>query len=125
MTILKFIRLLFTSVPRRRPADCARKIHAGSMLLVDVREPHEWDAGVAEKAVLLPLSDLRRARELWQPFLATTAGRGLVLYCKVGGRANVAARLLAAEGFNAANGGGLHEWAKAGWNIVPPGKPHP
>lgn len=122
MNLFKFIRAMFTSVPRLSPADCADRIRSGQALLIDVREPREWDRGVAKDAALLPLSDLNGPRRHWKPVLERAADRELVLYCAVGGRASIAAKLLAMEGFHAANGGGLADWAASGWPTEYPPK---
>lgn len=53
----------------------------GSMLLIDVREPHEYAAGHIPGAVLFPLSTFDPA-ELPQP----NAGQQLVFACRTGGR---------------------------------------
>lgn len=118
MKLWRLFRSLFTRVPRARPAECAARVRSGEALLVDVREPGEWKGGVADQAVLLSLSDLYGARTHWQSFLARSRGRELILYCKAGGRSALAAKLLAAEGFNAADGGSLAAWKRSGWPIV-------
>lgn len=120
MPFLKTIKSLFNPVPRILPADAAEAVRSGHALLVDVREPGEWRSGVAERAVLLPLSDLTRGRKLWKAFLDTARDRDVLLYCASGGRSAIAARLLAGEGFRTANAGGLGEWAAAGWPVVTP-----
>ena len=119
MNILKLLKSLFVSAPRLAPTDCADRVRAGDALLVDVREPGEWRGGVAERAVLLPLSNLTGGRALWKAFLAANADRELLFYCAAGGRSAIAARILAAEGFRTANVGRLSDWAAAGWPIVP------
>lgn len=111
------LKALFQSAPRHAPADCAARVRAGHALLVDVREPKEWAGGVAETAVLLPLSDLTGSRALWTEFLATAKGREVLLYCVSGGRSGIAARILVAEGVSAANTGGLVDWVDAGWPL--------
>jgi rhodanese-related sulfurtransferase len=121
VTLRKYFKVLFTTVPRVAPNECADRIRAGATLLVDVREADEWPAGVADNAALLPLSDLYRSRQYWNTFLETVGDRELVLYCGAGVRSNFAARLLKAEGFRVANGGGFSDWAAAGWPIVRPG----
>lgn len=120
MNFLRLITSAFQSVPRVRPAEAAPRIRAAEAILIDVREPGEWEAGVAEGAELLPLSDLGGRRERWRPFLEKHAGRELLCYCAAGGRSGIAARTLAAEGFRAANAGSLGEWSGAGWPVVPP-----
>ncbi len=102
-------------VPSRTPADAAARVAAGTAVLVDVREPAEWDStGVVASAHLLPLSDLRGARTQWKAFLDGNRDKELILYCRSGNRSGQAATILAAEGFRVANAGGLREWIAAG-----------
>lgn len=121
MNPIKLIKALFTFAPRFAPAECHERVRAGEALLIDVREPNEWNDGVAEKAVLLPLSDLTGRRAQWRKFLAESGGRELLFYCAAGGRSGIAARMLTNEGFRTANTGSLRDWATSGWPIV---KPH-
>lgn len=120
MNVLSLMKSLFTSASSQTPASCAARVRTGDALLVDVRESDEWARGVAHTAVLLPLSDLTGARLQWGPFLAAARGREILLYCASGGRSGLAARLLAQEGFQAHNTGGLTSWAAADWPVVPP-----
>jgi rhodanese-related sulfurtransferase len=120
MNLLHLFKVMFTSIPRLHPADCAERIRSGTIILIDVREPDEWAEGVAERAALLPLSDLNGPRTHWKPFLETAANRELVLYCRAGGRSMIAAKVLATEGFRTANGGAFSDWADAGWPTVTP-----
>jgi rhodanese-related sulfurtransferase len=113
---------MFTSAPRLSPQDCAARIRAGEAHLIDVREPGEWAEGVAQHAKLLSLTDLTGARAQWKAFLAEAGDREVFLYCASGGRSGMAARILAAEGFRAANTGGLGDWAGTGWPVVKPAK---
>lgn len=117
MSFLKMLTTMFTPAPRATPADSMARLRSGKALLVDVREPGEWRSGVAHSAALLPLSDLTGERVKWKPFLAGVADRELLLYCASGARSRMAANVLAAEGFRAANAGGLVDWAQAGWTI--------
>lgn len=121
MKLRQLFKAMFTSVPTLKPADGGERVRSGAALLIDVREPHEWADGVAAQAVLLPLSDLNGSRQQWRPLLEQVGNRDLILYCKVGGRATLAAKVLAAEGFRAANGGGFSDWTAAGWPTVKPG----
>jgi rhodanese-related sulfurtransferase len=122
MNPFKMIKALFTSAPRLTPAECADRVRAGDALIVDVREPAEWNQGVAQKAVLLSFSDLTNTRSQWTRFLAENAGKELLLYCASGGRSGMAARILGKEGFRTVNTGGLSDWAASGWPIVKPVK---
>jgi rhodanese-related sulfurtransferase len=114
------LRALWVRVPRRRPADAAEALRSGRAVLVDVRERGEWASGVAEGAVLLPLTDLVGRRADWDAFLRTVGEREVLLYCKAGGRSTVAAKILRQEGFVAADAGSLREWKAAGWRIRMP-----
>jgi len=122
MNLLKFFKAMLVSVPRTTPAECSARVSSGTALLIDVREPKEWPAGVAQNAALLPMSDLSGARSLWKPVLEKAAGRELLVYCAGGGRSAIVAKLLISEGFNVANAGGFHEWAAAGWPVVKPAR---
>jgi rhodanese-related sulfurtransferase len=89
-------------------------VQAGTGVIVDVREPDEWAEGVAQPAELLPLTDLRGARDQWGPFLAHHRDKRLFLYCRSGNRSGMAAALLAAEGFDTANIGAFSGWVASG-----------
>lgn len=66
-------------------------------LIVDVREPDEYERGHIPDAVNVPLSQMRdRYRELPED-------RGLLVYCGVGQRAYFASRFLAQHGYRARN----------------------
>jgi rhodanese-related sulfurtransferase len=123
MNPIKTIKALFTSAPRFAPVECHERVRTGEAVLIDVREPSEWSEGVAEKAVLLPLSDLTGRRAQWEKFLAESGGRELLCYCAAGGRSSIAARMLANEGFRTGNSGSLRDWATSGWAIVKPPLP--
>ena len=120
MSLLNSLKSMFTPAPRAFPAEVAPRVRSGEALLVDVREPAEWEHGVAETAALLPLSDLGGARTYWRDLLAKAGDRQVLVYCASGMRSNQAARVLAAEGIQAFNAGGLGDWAAAGWRIVKP-----
>lgn len=107
-------------IPRVAPEESARRVEAGTALLIDVREPDEWTDGVAAVALLLPLSDLRGERRVWKAVLETSRDKELILYCRSGGRSGQAAALLAAEGFRTANGGAFKHWSAAGQPVRRP-----
>ena len=120
MNPFKLVKAMFASAPHFTATDCLERVRSGAALLIDVRESREWVGGVAERAVLLPLSDLTGGRAQWRSFLAANADRELLLYCGAGVRSAIAARVLASEGFRAANAGSFAEWSAAGWPVAPP-----
>jgi rhodanese-related sulfurtransferase len=125
--IMNFLNAFFSmfspsgsGVRRIEPGAAAQLVRENKALLVDVREPAEWSGGVAENAALLPLSDLTGTRRRWKPFLDRVDDREIILYCRSGARSGAVARILAAEGFQAANAGSLHAWHRAGLPVRPP-----
>ncbi len=89
-------------------AGAATILDAGGMLL-DVREPEEWEAGHAPGARHVPLGQLPDQ-------MGDLAGDApIVVICRSGGRSALATEWLATAGFDAANlVGGMQEWARAG-----------
>lgn len=85
----------------------------GGAILLDVREPREWQAGHAPRARHIPLDEIpRRAGEL-------PRGRPVVTVCRSGARSARAAALLARQGREVSNlAGGMHAWARAGLPVV-------
>ncbi len=83
------------------------------VVLLDVRERNEWDAGHAARAVNLPLSELaERAAEL-------DVNRATICICKSGGRSGRATAYLAQLGVPIVNmTGGMLAWAEMGLPIV-------
>ena len=92
------------------PAEARRRIDAGEALLVDVREPEEWNAGHAPDALHRPLGHLDPAE---------FAGRSVITTCRGGGRGSRAAQALHEAGLDAVSlHGGLRAWAEDGGAIV-------
>jgi DMSO/TMAO reductase YedYZ molybdopterin-dependent catalytic subunit len=93
----------------------AALVDAGALLL-DVREPGEWQAGHVAQAWLLPMGQVARHRgDLPQD-------RQIVVVCRSGGRSAAVAEALRAWGFDAVNlSGGMTAWAVAGLPVVTPG----
>ena len=82
----------------------------GSILLVDVREPNEWDAGHIPGSVLFPLSTFEPG-ELPDP-----GGKRIVFSCRSGNRSVTAIRRAQAAGlhYNEHYKGGFNDWAASG-----------
>jgi rhodanese-related sulfurtransferase len=99
-------------LPAVTAAEALRESAAGTVLL-DVREPLEWDAGHAPDAVHVPLASLRGAELPLEP-----GGRVLVV-CRSGHRSMSATAFLRQLGLDAVNvDGGMHAWQQAGGAVV-------
>jgi rhodanese-related sulfurtransferase len=87
-------------------------------VLVDVREPHEWEAGHAAAAIHIPLGDLA-ARVAEVPADGT-----VYVICAAGGRSLQGAAFLERHGHDAVNvTGGMNAWQQAGLPTVQGGAP--
>ncbi len=124
MSILKSIFSLFppagSGMRRIGAVEAAHLVREGRAVLVDVREPAEWESGVASPARLLPLSDLTGGRRRWAPFLKRVGEREIILYCHSGSRCGLVGRILEREGFKAASIGSLRAWAGADLPVTRP-----
>jgi rhodanese-related sulfurtransferase len=100
------------SSPSVTAEEAVRRVDEGAVLL-DVREPDEWQAGHAPQALHVPLAAL--AARVDQLDEATP----IVAVCRVGGRSERAAGALLQRGFDAVNlTGGMQAWAAAGLPVV-------
>ena len=106
--------------PSISAAEANERVKAATAVLIDVREPDEWNDGVAEPALLCSLSDLSGPRAQWKAVLEANKDKELILYCASGARSGVAASILRKEGFNAVNAGGLGNWSRAGLPVRKP-----
>lgn len=90
------------------PQEVKHLIDSGAnFVLVDVREPHEYQICKIDKAKLIPLGDLpKRLDEL-------DKNADIVMHCKMGGRSAKACDLLRASGFTRVRNmtGGILAWA--------------
>jgi rhodanese-related sulfurtransferase len=91
-------------VPEQIPPD---------LVVLDVREDHEWAAGHIDGAIHIPLADLpARVGEL-DPSATT------LVVCHVGARSARATAWLHAQGHDVVNlEGGMHAWELVGRRVV-------
>lgn len=84
-----------------------KKISPDKTFLLDVRTPEEFGRGSIPGAVNIPLDELRhRLKEL-------PAEKEITVYCQIGLRAYIAARILTQRGYRAKNlSGGYHIWSR-------------
>lgn len=92
--------------------------HEVGAVVIDVRDPDEYEAGHVPGAVLVPLSEVPERRgEI------PTEGEVLVI-CKSGGRSRRAAEFLREHGVDAVNvAGGTVAWTEAGHPLVTGNEP--
>ena len=113
MSVMSMLKNIFSKPYGTVSAPQAAALADGGAVLLDVREPQEWQAGHAPRARHIPLGQIaRRAGEL-------PKGRAVVTVCRSGARSARAAALLAADGREVSNlAGGMHAWARAGLPVV-------
>ena len=97
------------------PQRVADLLERGEVQLVDVREPHEWEAGRIPQARHIELERLAgRAQEI-------DRDRPVVFQCRLGARSAMATAAFRAAGWDAYNlTGGILAWAKSGLPLDPP-----
>ena len=106
----------------------AKQLLTPSTLLIDIREPAEFDRGHIPGAVLSPRGLLEFEIHPLVERTATDSGvaaenRQIVLYCGTGGRSALAAKTLTDMGYRDVTSmdGGIVAWAEAGLPVELPG----
>ncbi|MDR7234310.1 rhodanese-like domain-containing protein [Agrococcus sediminis] len=86
---------------------------AAALPIVDVREPHEWQAGHADGAIHIPMTEIvARVAEVPD---------GAAIICRSGARSAQVVAYLAQQGLDAANvEGGTLRWAAEGRPMTGP-----
>ena len=81
-------------------------------LLVDVRNPHEYDIAAIEGSVLVPLSDIENGDGVAK-IQEMLNGHRLIAHCKLGGRSAKALGILKTAGIDGTNVvGGIQAWSR-------------
>ena len=109
------IRKLRTLIgrPTTITATGAQQALAEGALLLDVREPNEWQTGHAPQAMHLALGQLE------EHLAELPVDRLIVAVCRSGRRSAMAADLLNRRGYRVANlTGGMTAWAAAGLPVI-------
>lgn len=112
MLVWPYIQNRLSPVKDVGNAEATRLVNRSNAVLLDVREPNEFEGGHLPDAVHIPLSQLdARAGEL-----AKLTSRPVVAYCATGRRSRAAASALARAGFKDVYSlhGGIFGWKKDG-----------
>ena len=81
-------------------------------LLVDVRNPNEYEIAAIEGSVLVPLSDIEDGEGVAK-IQEMLNGHRLIAHCKMGGRSAKALGILKAAGIDGTNVvGGIQAWSR-------------
>ena len=96
------------------PQEVARLLVAGEIQLIDVRQPHEHEAGRIAGGRLLELDRLSAEAH------SIDRSTPVVFYCRSGARSAMATEAFSQAGFDAHNmTGGMLEWHSAGLPMEP------
>ena len=93
----------------------ARQEQGGRAVLLDVREPNEWNLFRIPNAIHLPLAHVSGSAS---EALARFPDEEIVVYCGRGARSAQAVAMLRAQGINATSlAGGIAAWIDAGGEV--------
>jgi rhodanese-related sulfurtransferase len=91
--------------------EARRRVADDGWLLLDVRNPAEWQAGHAPEATHVPMQQV--------PETPPADGARVAAICKSGARSGRVTEFLLQQGFEAVNvRGGMEAWAAAGYPVV-------
>ena len=99
------------------PRRAAELVDAGSVEVLDVREPGEFASGHIAGGTNIPLASLSEQASSLDP------GRPLLVHCQTGPRQTMAAAALEAAGYDVTLlAGGFEAWEAAGLPVERPDK---
>jgi rhodanese-related sulfurtransferase len=112
------------TIPEITVAQAKEELDQGQVgLVLDVREPAEWEKGHIPGAVLAPRGMLEWYADPTTPYakpeLTTKRDARVIVACASGGRSMLAAETLKQMGYtNVVNmAGGFNEWSKQGFPV--------
>ncbi|MDA4128976.1 MAG: molybdopterin-synthase adenylyltransferase MoeB [Thaumarchaeota archaeon] len=95
------------SIPGIKPITLKRQMGGSDIILLDVREPSEYDICHINGSKLIPLGQLA------ERFEEVDRSKTIVVYCHTGRRSADATKFLTSKGFKAKNlSGGIDAWAE-------------
>ncbi|HEX7737225.1 MAG TPA: rhodanese-like domain-containing protein [Ktedonobacteraceae bacterium] len=112
------------SIPEITVVQAREELSQGHVgLLLDVREPAEWEKGHIPEAVLAPRGMLEWYADPTTPYakaeLTTKKDTRIIVACASGGRSLLAAQTLLAMGYHdvVSMAGGFNEWSKQSFPV--------
>jgi sulfur-carrier protein adenylyltransferase/sulfurtransferase len=85
---------------------------AKDFILIDVRNPNEYDIAKIPGSILIPLPDIEQGKGIEQ-VKAALNGHRLIAHCKMGGRSAKALSILKEAGIEGTNvKGGIQAWSR-------------
>ena len=96
------------------PQDADALLRSGEAVLVDVREPHEWDAGRIPGARHVQLEHLASQAD------TIPRDKHVIFQCRLGVRSAMATKAFRAAGYDALSmAGGIQAWHDSGLPLEP------
>ena len=112
------------NIPEVTVAQAKEEMNQGQVgLLLDVREPAEWEKGNIPGAVQAPRGMLEWYADRTTPYakaeLTTKRDARIIVACASGGRSMLAAETLRSMGYTnvVSMAGGFNEWSKQGFPV--------
>jgi len=106
-------------IPEITVSELKELINNPDYVIVDVRNPSEWEIGKIPNTTLIPLPDIENGNGVDQ-VRALMGDRKLVVHCKMGGRSLKALGILKQAGINGINvKGGINAWSEEIDSSVP------
>lgn len=102
--------------PEEVPTASVSEMPSDGLVLLDVRESDEWQAGHAPEALHIPLRDVPARMDELADY---PDDRPVYVVCRTGGRSAQATAFLNANGYEAVNvAGGMKSWQTEGRQVV-------
>ena len=107
------------AIPEITVKELAAKLDQIGIVLIDVRNPNEFDIGRIPGSVLIPLSEIEDGQGVAK-VKELADGKELYIHCKMGGRSAKALQVLAEKGVHGTNvKGGINAWSEEVDSSVP------
>jgi adenylyltransferase/sulfurtransferase len=98
-------------IPEITVTELSKLIDNPDYVIVDVRNPSEWEIGRIPNTTLIPLPDIENGNGV-EKVRALVGNHKLVVHCKLGGRSLKALGILKQAGIDGINvKGGINAWS--------------